>query len=249
MQSIGVETTQHVELSYKPASIGDRLLAFLLDSFAIAGYYLILQLTIGALNSFDFLPFSELEEYIWLMVLFYAIVPFLYHLILELIWNGKSFGKWLMNLQVVRVDGTSPTFGTYLIRWLFRLLEITFTMGLIAFLTVLINGKGQRLGDIAAKTAVVKLRRKVKLSDTIYAEIDSDYIPKYPSVIELADQDISTIREVLASKNKYEYATWFVMVQRTANVMQIKLAIKKVENNAVDFLAQIISDYNHLHQS
>ena len=134
----------------------------------------------------------------------------------------------------------------YLIRWLFRLLEIVHR-GLIAFLTVLINGKGQRLGDIAAKT--IQTRRKVKLSDTIYAEIDSDYIPKYPSVIELADQDISTIREVLASKNKYEYATWFLMVQRTANVMQIKLAIKKVENNAVDFLAQIISDYNHLHQS
>ena len=249
MQSIGVETPQHVELSYNPASIGDRLLAFLLDSFVIVGYYLFLQLMIGALHSYDGFPFSVSKNNIWLMVFFYAIVPFLYHLILELIWNGKSFGKWIMNLQVVRVDGTSPTFGAYLIRWLFRLLEITLTIGLIAFLTVLINGKGQRLGDIAAKTTVVKLRSKVKLSDTIYADINSDYIPKYASVIELADVDISTVKEVLASKKKYEYATWFVMVQRTANIIQMRLNIKKVENNADDFLAQIISDYNHLHRS
>ena len=88
---------------------------------------------------------------------------------------------------------------SYPIRWLFRLLEITLTIGLIAFLTVLINGKGQR-GDIAAKTTVVKLRSKVKLSDTIYADINSDYIPKYASVIELADVDISTVKEALASK-------------------------------------------------
>ena len=54
---------------------------------------------------------------------------------------------------------------------------------------------------------------------------------------------------MLASKKKYEYATWFVMVQRTANIIQMRLNIKKVENNADDFLAQIISDYNHLHRS
>ena len=98
MQSIGVETPQHVELSYNPASIGDRLLAFLLDSFVIVGYYLFLQLMIERYIVMMVI-FSVSKNNIWLMV-FYAIVPFLYHLILELIWNGKSFGKWIMNLQV-----------------------------------------------------------------------------------------------------------------------------------------------------
>lgn len=167
----------------------------------------------------------------------------------EVIWNGKSFGKWAMNLKVVRVDGTNPTFGNYLIRWMFRLVEITFTTGLLAFITVLLNGKGQRIGDIAAKTCVIKTRRKVKLTDTIYSEIDKEYIAKYPAVKELKDKDISTIRDVLASKRNYEYATWFVMVQRTANIIQMKLSIEKLESSADDFLVQVISDYNHLHRS
>jgi uncharacterized RDD family membrane protein YckC len=249
MQSIGVETTQHVQLNYNPASVGDRLLAFLLDGFVLAGYYLLLQILIGAITDANIVSQSKLEEQFWILILVYSIVPFFYHLACEVIWNGKSFGKWAMNLKVVRVDGTNPTFGNYLIRWMFRLVEITFTTGLLAFITVLINGKGQRLGDIAAKTCVIKTRRKVKLTDTIYSEIDTEYIAKYPSVKDLTDKDISTIRDVLASKRSYEYATWFVMVQRTANIIQMKLNIEKFESNADDFLVQVISDYNHLHES
>lgn len=249
MNSIGVETTQHVQLNYNPASVGDRLLAFLLDGFVILGYNLLLQILVGALQSADLIDTTTLDEQFWILLLMYAIVPFFYHLVSEVVWNGKSFGKWAMKLQVVRVDGTNPTFGNYLIRWMFRLVEITFTSGLLAFMTVLINGKGQRLGDIAAKTCVIKTRRKVKLTDTIYSELETDYEVKYPAAAQLEDKEVATIREVLAAKPKYEYATWFLMVQRTANIIQMKLGIEKLETKADDFLVQVISDYNHLHQS
>ncbi|MBO6794274.1 MAG: RDD family protein [Balneolaceae bacterium] len=249
MQSIGVETTQHVQLAYNPASVGERLLAFLLDGFVLLGYFLLMQMLIGALEESDFVSNEVMESKGWIFVIIYSIVPFFYHLASEVLWNGKSFGKWTMGLQVVRTDGTSPSFGNYLIRWLFRLVEITLSTGLIAFMTVLLNGKGQRLGDIAAKTAVIKTRRKVKLSDTLYSELDTDYEAKYPQVRDLSDKDITTIKEVLASRKGYEYATWFVMVQRTANIIQMKMDIKKLEVNADDFLKQVISDYNHVHQN
>ncbi len=249
MQSIGVETTQHVQLNYNPASVGDRLLAFLLDGFVILGYYLLLQIINGALEEWNIIDSQITDDQFWILILAYTIVPFFYHLACEVIWNGKSFGKWAMRLQVVRVDGTNPTFGNYLIRWMFRLVEITFTSGLLAFITVLINGKGQRIGDIAAKTCVIKTRRKVKLTDTIYSELDQEYEVKYPSVTALSDKDVNTIKDVLASKRKYEYATWFVMVQRTANIIQTKIGIEKLESNADDFLVQVIADYNHLHRS
>jgi hypothetical protein len=183
------------------------------------------------------------------VILISVIVPFFYHLFCEVIWNGKSFGKWVMGLQVVRVDGTNPTFGNYLIRWMFRLLEITLTSGLLAFITILINGKGQRLGDMAAKTCVIKIRRKVQLSDTIYSETDLNYTISYPLVRTLTDEEIATVKEVLSSRKKYEYATWFVMVQRTANIIQMKLNVKKLESEADKFLEQVISDYNHVHES
>lgn len=249
MQPIGVETTQHVQLAYNPASVGERLLAFLLDGFVIVGYFLLMQSLVGALEQSNLMSSEAIEKQQWVFVLIYSIVPFFYHLASEVLWNGKSFGKWIMGLQVVRTDGTSPSFSNYLIRWLFRLVEITFTSGLVAFMTVLLNGKGQRLGDIAAKTAVIKTRRKVKLSDTLYSELETEYEARYPQVKNLSDKDITTIKEVLASRRGYEYATWFVMVQRTANIIQMKMDIKKLEVNADDFLKQVINDYNHVHQN
>lgn len=76
MQSIGVETTQHVQLNYNPASVGDRLLAFLLDAFVLTGYYLLLQILVGALTEANIVSSEALEEQAWILILVYTIVPF-----------------------------------------------------------------------------------------------------------------------------------------------------------------------------
>lgn len=249
MNQIGVETTQHVKLNYNPAPIGDRLIAFLIDAFTLMAFYFVAMMAFGVVSSFNESLTNFVDQNQWIIIAVYVIPSFFYHLIFEISWNGKSFGKWLMGLQVVKVDGTKPSIGNYIIRWIFRLVEITFTSGMIAFITVLINGKGQRLGDIAAKTCVIKTRKKVKLKDTIYSELNEDYEVMYPTVSELKDEQIGTIKEVLASKKTYEHATWFVMVQRTANIIQMKIGVQKLESKADEFLEQVIKDYNHLHQS
>lgn len=249
MNQIGVETTQHVKLNYNPAPIGDRLIAFFIDGFTLMAFYFVAMMAFGFASNFS----DSMNEFVienqWIIYAVYVIPAFFYHLIFEISWNGKSFGKWLMGLQVVKVDGTNPSIGNYIIRWMFRLVEITFTSGMIAFITVLVNGKGQRLGDIAAKTCVIKTRKKVQLSDTIYSELNEEYEVKYPGVQNLSDEQIRTIKDVLASKKDYDQSTWFVMVQRTANIIQMKIGVQKLESKADDFLEQVIRDYNHQHQS
>jgi len=249
MNQIGVETTQHVKLNYNPAPVGDRIIAFMIDAITLLAFQLLVQFAFGIIGEFndDFSSYTEQNQ--WVIILIYVIPAFFYHLTFEVMWNGKSFGKWLLGLQVVMIDGTNPSLGNYIIRWMFRIVEITFTTGMVAFITILVNGKGQRLGDIAAKTCVIKTRKKVKLTDTIYSELNENYDVMYPSVCELNDEQIRTIKEVLVSKKTYENATWFVMVQRTANIIQMKIGVQKLESNADDFLEQVIKDYNHIHSS
>ncbi len=249
MNQVGIETSQHVQLNYNPAGVGDRIVATIVDGVVILCYYMIVIVGFVFVVGSTFAEPSDTESYGWIFILVLAIPIFMYDLILEVFWQGKTVGKWLVGIQVVKIDGTNPNLGSYLIRWLFRLLEISMTSGLIAFITVLINGKGQRLGDIAAKTCVIKTKKKVKLSDTIYSQTETEYTPLFPRVAELTDKDISTIKEVLGSKKDYEYNTWFVMVQRTANIIQMKLGIQKEEFKADEFLNRVIADYNHLHRS
>jgi uncharacterized RDD family membrane protein YckC len=147
MQTVSVRTTQNVVIDYPVASLGDRILAYFIDVLIMIAYVILLILVIG---------FGEIGSPAIIISLI-SIPLFLYHLLFEIFMNGQSPGKRQMNIKVVRLDGTPPTIGNYIIRWLLRIIEIDLMSGAIALLTIAISGKGQRVGDIAAGTTVVKL--------------------------------------------------------------------------------------------
>lgn len=244
MSKIGVETTQHVQLNYKPATVVDRILAYLLDGIVIGAYWILLT-AIGdgsssSENSVD-------EQFLWLSMVLVFLPIWLYHLISEILWNGFTVGKWLVGIRVVKLDGTRPSITNYLIRWFIRLFEVSATGGGVALLTVLMNGKGQRLGDIAAKTCVIKVGKQTKLSATMFENISENYQAKFPQVMELTDEDIAVTNEILKSKNNYEYSAWIKLVRKTKDLLQKKMGLNETNLDAVSFLQQVVKDYNALH--
>lgn len=245
MNKIGVETTQHVQLHYNAAGVGERIVAYLIDGFAMVAYYLLVIFTFSFFVQTDLLSPAAGVENAWLFVAALLIPVFIYYPVSEMLWNGKTIGKWAVGIQVVKTDGTAPGIGSYLIRWVFRLIEISATGGMLAFLTILINGKGQRLGDIVAKTCVIKTRKKVSLQETIYAATNTGYVPVYPQVKQLSDKDITLIKEVLAASSDYDRRTWLLHIEKTSNLIQRRLSVGNKTGNGVDFLKKIISDYNY----
>ena len=248
MSKIGVETAQHIKLNYNPAGITERIIAYFLDGIVLLAYWLFL-VAIAAIGDDPTSPVntSNGEEYLWLGMLIILLPLMLYHLIIEILWNGYSVGKWLMGIRVVKLDGTRPELSNYLLRWLIRLFEVTMTSGGMALITILINGKGQRLGDIAAKTCVIKVKRATKLSDTVLEDFEEDYVPVFTQVLELNDQDISIINEVLKSKDKYEYSTWLQLVAKVRGHIQEKMVTTSTNLTDINFLRQVQKDYNALH--
>lgn len=74
----------------------------------------------------------------------------------ELWMEGQSPGKLVMGLRVVTTDGATVTLVPSLIRNLLRIVDLfpsTYSVGLVV---MLFNRKGQRLGDLAAGTVVVR---------------------------------------------------------------------------------------------
>lgn len=245
MSKIGVETDQHVMLNYKPAGVVERILAFIIDGFVLGAYYLALVGLSELGRAADINPFGENSAAV--AVVIYIMPIFLYHLVIEVLWNGYSVGKWFLGIRVVKLDGTRPGLTGYLLRWLLRPFEIGMTSGGVALLTILINGKGQRLGDIAGKTCVIKVRKNARLSDTMLKSINEDYKTTFPQVAELTDQDITIINEVLKSRDKYDYATWLKMVSKTRNLIQSKMGIIEAKMTDQGFLEIIVQDYNAMH--
>jgi uncharacterized RDD family membrane protein YckC len=90
-----------------------------------------------------------------LPTLLYGVIIVLYYILLEG-YLGQTVGKMLLGIKVVREDnGEVPGLGGATIRTLLRIVDGIFNY-LVAFITVLISGKNQRFGDMAAHTLVVR---------------------------------------------------------------------------------------------
>ena len=239
MEHLNIETSQHVQIDYLPASVGSRVGAFLIDGFIMGLYLLFVLLASENMAPSNGIPIG--------FVL--AILPlFFYHLLSEILMEGQSMGKKALEIKVVQKNGKPPTLGSYLLRWMFRLVEITSTSGTVAFFTILINGHGQRLGDIAAGTTVVKTKKKTTLSDTMYADIEEDYNPQYPEVSRLSDKDISVVKEVLNEANNYDRQTYLRITLKTKNAIKDKMGIELSEDiDSITFLRTVVKDYNFIH--
>jgi uncharacterized RDD family membrane protein YckC len=67
---------------------------------------------------------------------------------------GRTPGKQLVGLRVVRTDGTPAGPGPILVRTLLRIVDFP-VLYLVGFVVMLVTGRQQRLGDLAAQTHVV----------------------------------------------------------------------------------------------
>lgn len=191
MDRIQVDTSQNVALDFTTAGVGDRILAALIDYAILTAYVIGMVMLIGAFSAdVGPPPGAVILGLLSLPVLFYFLVS-------EIFLDGQSIGKRYMEIKVVRLDGTPPTLGSYVIRWLLRPIDILLVNGLVAILSILVTRNGQRLGDLAAGTTVVKLRRETSLDDTIYAAVDDDYVPTFADAHRLSDDDVRTAKRVL----------------------------------------------------
>ncbi|MFA0962018.1 RDD family protein [Roseivirga sp. BDSF3-8] len=244
MQRVSIETTQNVDIEYDLASIGDRIGATLIDYAVLVVYVLsiILLAVIFAPSGFDI---DRMDEGLLVVILALIAVPYVfYFLVLELALNGQTVGKRFMKIKVSRMDGRSPRFSQYLIRWLFRPIDVGIFYGIVGLLCIGIGEKGQRLGDILAGTTVIKLNRRTRIDNTALAQIakQDDYQPTYMEADKLTDQEAALIEEVLSISTKTGDRE---PVLRLYTKVKQLLDIQTNETPEI-FLRTVVRDHAHL---
>jgi uncharacterized RDD family membrane protein YckC len=238
MENLYIQTSQNVAIEHDVASVGERIIARLLDYLFMGLYMVAVLILIGMANAESPAVF-----------IFFLVPLVLYDLIFEISMNGQSPGKRIIQLQVLMIDGSQPTAGNYFIRWVFRLVDITLTTGAAAVLTIILNGKGQRLGDLAAKTTVIRIKKEVGFSQTLFTQVSDDYVLKYPEVQQLDESDVHTVKEVLTDLTKTNFSSLSVqMASKLKKALEQKMNITTTENYR-QFFQDILKDYNYLAKS
>ena len=237
MDEFQIETAQNVGINQNVASIGDRMFGYLIDSAVILLYVILIIMLLVSLD----LDMGDT----WALYLLVSLPAFLYYVLLETFFDGKTIGKSVMKTRVVKLDGSKPSFANYFVRWILRIVDVVLTSGGAAALTILLKGNGQRIGDIAAGTTVISERYKLTIDDTLIKQIPVDYVPTYSQVTVLSDSDMQTIKNLYdEALRKGNHNIILNLHHRLVNVMAVETSEKPI-----DFVAKVIKDYNYYTQN
>ena len=235
MNKISIVTPQNIELEYELGSVGDRIVAGLVDIAIMIAYCIVagIVLNYASLHNTTQVVITTI---IFLPVMFYSLFS-------ELLMHGQTVGKRVMSIRIISLTGNQPAFSQYLIRWLFRLIDIWSSSFLLSIIIIAVSEKRQRLGDIVANTTLIKTITRIGMQQTMYVPVvENNYRATYPEVIHLRDTDIQLIKEVL------------INIQKSGNTQLSKHIMVKIEttlgiksqHEPLTFLYAVLSDYNYL---
>ncbi|MEU1409858.1 RDD family protein [Streptomyces sp. NPDC005728] len=175
-------TGEAVALELRPAKLPSRALAVLLD-LVVAGLVFIgvSFALVASTSSLDEAAQTALSIASFLLVLVGGPIA------VETLSHGRSLGKLVFGLRVVRDDGGPIRFRHALVRGAIGVIEILLTFGVVAAIASLVSARGRRLGDVFAGTLVVRERIPVGRAGLVpppppwlagrFAELDLSAVP------------------------------------------------------------------------
>ncbi|MBR3455971.1 MAG: RDD family protein [Bacteroidaceae bacterium] len=233
MSNSTIVTGGFVRIEQTPASLSDRIFAVLIDygvcfCYAVGVFQLFIKLDVDV--------HSFVEFFLWVApVLFYP-------LYMEVLNGGRTLGKMVMKTRVVMVDGTTPSIGAYLLRWLLIIADGP----MICYLGVLfvaVTKLNQRIGDLAAGTMVVKegKYKNYRINLDEYDYLTKNYKPTYPQADELTMAQSELISRVLTLRDDSRP----MRISELAGKIRSSFGIKEVAQPDEEFLNTILQDYQY----
>ena len=243
MKTIAIETAQKVSIEYQLAGLRNRIIGFIIDQF-------ILSLLISLLSYLFFTAMDGLNIYKEeLVFLYYFIFVFplwvTYTAFFEIFNNGRTPGKMAVGTKVVKINGGVPSVTDYLVRWVFRFVEIYTCAGVIGAILVSSSDKGQRLGGMISNTTVIttRLPNHFRLEDIDKIGSKEAYTPQYKSAVNLREEDVLVIKQVLDRSRKQKGETSKKAIEALSNQLKEVLRIDEEIKNHPQFLATVLKDY------
>jgi uncharacterized RDD family membrane protein YckC len=235
LKRIEIKTSDQVIIIFDISTLRDRAFSFLIDFLILFGMIFVLLMIQGIVN-----PNGSYFYYIVILPLF-----LFYTLAFEIITGGLTPGKKAMNLRVIKLNGQYAAPMDYIIRWLFRWVDIWMSVFVIGSALINSSRYGQRLGDMMAGTTVIKLQSKQSVSLKEILNIDSQkhYTPKYPQVTLLNDKDMLLVKNTIKRAQTFNNVAHLKIVSQLISQLKTELKIEEDIKDNEAFLKTLLKDY------
>ena len=230
MKSIEIATAHNIVVTQELANLGQRIGAFMIDA-AILGVYSGIISSISEGNSA-------------ILYLCIGLVLFFYHLVWEMYYHGQTPGKKVMRIRVVSTHGIQPTLQELLLRWAFRLIDISFSLGSLAILSIVTSPKNQRIGDLLAGTTVISLQTSRQVDLKSLQQIGNyNQSITFPEIVRYNDSDMLLVKQTLQRYQQEQNEANSSLLTDLANRIYADLGIVNKPGDPVNFLKKVLADY------
>ncbi len=189
-----VDTPERVRFRFRLAGPGRRGIAWIVDG-AIRLAFLAL---VGAVLA-PLMIVTEIRGFgIGALLVVIFLLEWGYGAVFETLLSGRTPGKMLLSLRVVREDGAPGRLPDFLLRNLLRAADYLPGMFVIGLGTMLIDRKLRRIGDLVAGTVVVIEQRGRVLADVaIDPPVSDTERQALPARVALSREEVGLIEELL----------------------------------------------------
>jgi uncharacterized RDD family membrane protein YckC len=209
--SYRLDTPERVALAFEIAGLGSRSLATMVDALIQVGLILAFAVAAGLSGGLvdrladrlvgrDETMLETVVVALAVLVIFTIIWG--YYIFFELVWNGQTPGKRVIGIRVLTTSGQPITLAHSLIRNLVRLVDFLPSSYMLGAIVMLLNGRSQRLGDLAAGTLVVKEARTPTPRTLPDLALEAQLSPQQASLFSAAE--VALAREFLLRSGELE---------------------------------------------
>jgi uncharacterized RDD family membrane protein YckC len=208
-----IDTPEGISLELTLAGLGSRAVAQLIDTMLkVVAAIVLVWISSAAADSM--LTVSGVVA----VLLFTGL--FVYDIVLETFWGGRTVGKSATGLRVVRTDGSPITFFPSVTRNLMRIIDILPGPYGVGGMSILVTKANQRLGDLAAGTIVV--RERAEAASIPAAAVSRALPPGFDATAITADQ-LALARHYLTRRGDLDSLTRRKLAVQVADALRPSL--------------------------
>lgn len=235
-RTITIVTPENITVTYQLAGVASRFMATLIDLLLQFVLLMVVAMFFRIFNQFG----SIFSVASFLMILAIFLVIFAYATIFEMLWGGRTPGKRLFGLRVIRDGGYPINLMSSLIRNVLRLIDLGLAplpgasalmlWGLPGLLSIFFSPNYKRIGDYAAGTVVIVEAGitpfGARRASTAVSPAVSAFLPLVKNLDRLTVEEYQIIRRFTARRADLDLVVQAAIGERLARPLLQKLEIE-----------------------
>jgi len=177
-----------------------------------------------------------------LFVLAQFIVETGYFIFWEMVTNGRSPGKMLAGLRVVRRDGLPINLRSSVVRNILRIVDILPENYVVGLVSMLLSPSGERLGDHVAGTLVIRLDRPSAALEIEASLKGTALALTRAQLARIGPREIRLLRATLRRVSNLSGERGIALLNEVADTMRVRLELAQLPSpDALIFLRDLLT--------